>query len=114
MDVSWIGPSVYVDGHPVAEMDYQILEAFRYRERIIVLLDPDSAPGNVGVFQNLAGVDLAAGEVAWVASLPSSYSGDCYVSINLDRDHLIAVSWSGWKVGIDPSTGFIVEREFLK
>jgi hypothetical protein len=51
--------------------------------------------------------------VAWTAATPED-GHDSYVDVRWNRSELVANSWSGWFVVLDPSTGAILRREFAK
>lgn len=80
------------------------------RKTCIVLLDPDQKNG---IFQNLVAVDVN-GCILWKAELPDSTGGDVYLDVNFQGDLLVAHSWSGFKVVIDPESGRILSKEFTK
>ncbi|GJM38013.1 MAG: hypothetical protein DHS20C19_13800 [Acidimicrobiales bacterium] len=80
----------------------------------VVLLDPDAELRPYGQFENLFAIS-PGGERAWLARLPTSSTGDCYLSAALSSDgDLEATSFSGYRVVIDPRTGGIVESTFTK
>jgi outer membrane protein assembly factor BamB len=62
---------------------------------------------------NLVCVDCD-GQVVWQASLGSLSSPDAFVSLELVGDELLANSWAGWCVAIDPTTGDIRGVKFTK
>lgn len=82
-------------------------------EAAIVLLDP---PGGQGRIRNLVKV-LRDGRVAWRGELPPQDSTDCFVSVDIGPDldrHVIAGTWSGYSVRLDPTTGRLLSQKFTK
>lgn len=55
----------------------------------------------------------ADGSVTWQA-LPSEGEQDAWVAVQLSGDILRCSSWSCWLVGIDASTGAVIDRHFTK
>jgi outer membrane protein assembly factor BamB len=62
---------------------------------------------------NLVCVDCD-GQLVWKLSVGSLSSPDAFVSLELVGDELVANSWAGRRVGIDPLTGDIRGAEFTK
>jgi hypothetical protein len=56
----------------------------------------------------------ADGSVVWRAELPTHWSADYYVDVDLVEDVIHAGSWSGFDVVIDPATGRILSKQFTK
>lgn len=79
-------------------------------DRAIVLLE--ATPGYRPV-QNIVLIDRQ-GEVRWRAELPTSGGGESYTSFSQDGRGLVAQSWSGHKVVLDPGSGRILSRTFNK
>jgi len=52
------------------------------------------------------------GNIVWKAELPQSH--DTFVSFQKTAEGLIANTWSGYRIRLDPATGKIVERQFVK
>lgn len=63
-------------------------------------------------FENLLRIH-PDGAIAWRAALPDP-TDDAYVGMAWEDGVLVAGSWSGYKVTIDPSTGRILTRTFVK
>src|SRR5581483_6558759 len=63
-------------------------------------------------FQNLLRV-RADGSIRWRAELPDP-TDDAYVGFEWDGRDLVAGSWSGFRVVLDPATGHIVSAIFVK
>lgn len=40
--------------------------------------------------------------------------GDAWVEMRLEADRLLANSWNGWLVHIDPATGAVLDRQLVK
>ena len=72
----------------------------------IVLLDADDLDERR---RNLVLVDVT-GRTAWRAELPSEDEVDRYVGVNVKRSVVVARSWSGYRVQLDPESGRILER----
>ncbi|HSQ65776.1 MAG TPA: hypothetical protein VLM85_21290 [Polyangiaceae bacterium] len=77
----------------------------------IVLLDPDVQLRSH--FENVVCVDPHGG-VVWRASLPTSGNDDCYLALAYEGGALVANSWSGFRVRIDPRGGRILDAVFTK
>lgn len=93
-------------GYPV-----KVLIPLPGQDGCIVLCDPDSKLG--GHFENVLRI-AGDGSVLWRAPLPSSASDDCYTALRYDSDALVAYSWSGHRVCIDPKSGRILGSTFTK
>lgn len=76
----------------------------------IVLLDYMAGPKN---FANLLRV-RADGTVAWQASPPDESGNDAFVEFRWDGDELVANSWSGFRLRLDPATGVVRGQAFVK
>jgi len=64
--------------------------------------------------QNLVRVDRR-GSVVWRADTPDASAGDSWVSVeDAGEGRLMATSWSGWRVRLNPETGEIAARQFVK
>jgi outer membrane protein assembly factor BamB len=101
--VRWHGKPL---GRPVEEV-----EGIPGAPRAVVLLDYMAGPP--GPAENLVCVDCD-GQVAWRARLPTDSSTDAYVSFELVGGQLVAHSWSGHRVVIDPATGDVRDSKFTK
>lgn len=53
------------------------------------------------------------GSTGWKA-LPPAGEADTWTSVRLDGDEVIASSWSGWRVHLNPVTGAETGRHFTK
>jgi hypothetical protein len=62
---------------------------------------------------NLVCVD-DGGSVVWRAELPVHSGDDIYVDADVRSGALIAISWSGYRVTINPFSGEITSRLFTK
>lgn len=77
----------------------------------IALLDPPVGGGRV---RNLVRITSAA-EVVWRGELPQAGSTDAFVSLDTDIDGVVLAStWTGCRVRIDPATGGLLSQEFTK
>jgi hypothetical protein len=77
---------------------------------MIVLLDYMAGPKN---FANL--IRLAPdGRVVWRLAPPEGPTNDAYVDLRWRGDELVANSWSGYLVRIDPASGRMTSSEFVK
>lgn len=94
------------------EADVASLLAIPATADALVLLDYMSKRG---AFANLIRIG-PDGEIRWRAQLPSADSTDAYVEFDYDDDgdFVVAQSWTGHSVVIDPSSGKIIERKFVK
>lgn len=81
---------------------------------VVVLYDPDAGLSRPGQFENLRAYDSEGVEV-WRASLPSSASSDCFVSLAGGGPLTVgATSFSGYRLTLEAGTGAVVESEFRK
>jgi hypothetical protein len=94
------------DGMPV--LDLRVASDGR---SAIALLEPPAGGGRV---RNLVGV-LASGEVAWRGELPEVGGTDAFVALDIGMDGVIlAATWMGYRVRLDPVTGRLLGQEFTK
>ena len=110
--VEFLGDTLIVDSRR-RTMPNPIDDAFALGELIILLFAPDSIPGSFGQFPNLVAIDSATGQQVWQAELPTSYTGDRYYKIS-SHDPLVAYSVKSFVCTIDPATGRVVDKEFVK
>lgn len=75
----------------------------------ILLLDPDGSKQTV--FRNLLRVDRD-GNPKWIAELPGA--PDAFMDIRLEEGRLVAGTWSGFNVQIDPHSGRQLAQVFVK
>lgn len=94
-----------LDGYPV----WKAL-AIPNSDDCIVLLEYWARPEYP--FQNLLRIGRD-GSIRWRAQLPD-IGADAYISIRLTEHELMASSWSGFRVVLDPETGSICSQEFTK
>ena len=92
-------------------LEHPVERAIVTGDRLIVLFDPGSGPGDQA-FANVKAYDLQ-GRPLWTAELPTGGSGDCYMNLSGGR-RLTAWSWSCYQCHLDPETGRITERQFTK
>jgi hypothetical protein len=113
------GDIIRIDGHPT-RMDYMVRDAFWAHDRVIVLLDPDAYLDNPAFgaqrrksrkpVQNLRAYS-PAGELLWQAEQPEF--ADHYYRIE-SREPLVALSFSAFRCDIDPESGRILRKHYLK
>lgn len=119
MSISFNGSTLVINDRTLS-LKYAIRDAFALNGRIIVLLDPDSylatssygkdrRRGNKPVHNLLA--LSSGGQLLWEAEFPEQ--ADYYYRVSSKRP-LTALSFSSFRCEIDPQTGAIVAREFLK
>jgi hypothetical protein len=119
MNVSFQGQKLIVDGKSV-EMAWPILDAFALGERIVVLFDPDAYLLNpdykarrrqgADAIRNLCAFSRT-GEKLWAAEFPEN--SDYYYKIS-SQTPLLANSFSSFRCEINPDTGRIKSKTFLK
>ena len=80
-------------------------------EECIVLLD--YAQGPARDFENVIRC-RSDGSVVWRAELPVPASNDAYTAVQWADQGLTAYSWSGFSAVLDPATGHIITRTFVK
>lgn len=78
-------------------------------ERCLILID--SMASEQQVFQNLLCTERS-GKVVWEAELVCQ--PDSFVKFEMTANGLIAWTWSGWNLRLDPVTGKTIEQEFTK
>jgi hypothetical protein len=103
-----------VDGSLHWQGDYQGMEVVAVvpadsNSTCIILLEPTAS--KQPTFQNLLRVDHG-GNIVWKAELPGSH--DVFADVQMKADGLYAHSMSGYLLKLDPSTGRILERTFVK
>ncbi|HEY0259683.1 MAG TPA: hypothetical protein VGC18_07520 [Lacisediminihabitans sp.] len=77
----------------------------------LALLDPPAGGGRV---RNLVRITSAA-EVVWRGELPQAGATDAFVSLDTDIDGVVLAStWTGYRVRLDPATGRLLSQEFTK
>lgn len=112
LDISFTGETLTV-GDRRFRLPYPVDEAFERLGVVIVLYAPDSLSQRFGQFANLVAIDPATGEQRWAAELPTTSSGDRYYSVS-SRKPLVAYSVKSFVCTLDPATGRIIGREFVK
>jgi len=111
MIISISGRTLHIDGRSF-DLEYSIAEAFELPGRVIVLFDEAAYTEKFGQFQNLIALK-ETGELLWKAELPTTTSGDRYYKI-AERHPLVAYSIYSYNCEIDPATGKIKARTFIK
>ena len=112
-------PGVFQDWHVLTVSDGMTVQNRTRRDvvtsiklsfgRRVDLLNPDSSQG--GSFENLCCVD-ARGKLIWRAPLPSE--NDTFVALEGSENLIIATTWSGYRITIDPESGIVKSTEFVK
>jgi outer membrane protein assembly factor BamB len=78
-------------------------------ERCVILLDRTA--NKQEVFENLLCVD-SSGTVVWKADLPEK--PDVFVKIAIAGGVLRAWTWSCWMLKLEPQSGKVIEKQFVK
>ncbi len=87
-------------------------DAFVLDGLLVVLYVPSSESGKVGQFNNLVALG-ESGEPVWIAELPTTETADCYYRVR-SRTPLVVLSVKSFVCTLDPATGQIIEKEFVK
>lgn len=113
------GDIIKVDGRPT-RMEYMVRDAFWAHGRAIVLLDPNAYLDHPAYgqqrrssrkpVQNLRAYS-PAGELLWQAEQPEF--ADHYYRIE-SHEPLVALSFSAYRCDIDPESGRILSKHYLK
>jgi len=113
------GNRLVIDGESLMT-EFPIQSAVELGERVVVLLDPDSCLGDPAYgkdrrrgsnpVRNLRAYSRS-GELLWEADFPEP--ADYYYRL-VSSDPLVALSFSSYECEVDPDTGKIVGRRFLK
>jgi len=109
--ISHSGNTLTIDGRD-HHFAYPVESAVECDGRVVVLFDPNAFHERFGQFENVVGLS-SSGEVLWKAELPTSRSGDRYYRLACDRA-LTAASVYSFVCELDPATGRIVRKEFVK
>lgn len=109
--VAFSGSVLSIGGRTV-RLDYPIQHAVALGDSVIVLYDPDAYQLKFGQFPNLEAF-TPRGQKLWTAELPTTTTGDRYYEL-LSGDPLLAHSFSSFRCEIDPASGKIVQKTFLK
>lgn len=56
----------------------------------------------------------ADGAVLWRAALPANTGPDSFIDMAVDGDDIRAVTWSGWAMWFDRTTGTVNKSVFVK
>ena len=112
-----IGPvEIHIDSVIVGDQrfmtQYPVQNAFVLDDRLLVLYLPSSMPGKIGQFSNLVAFDNEA-NLVWTAELPTTETGDCYYRV-ISREPLIVNSVRSYQCTLDPDTGRLKSKVFLK
>ena len=117
--VTFQGKTLIVDGTPLV-LPYAVRDAFMLGDKVVVLLDPDSylsdpsygkdrRRGNSSL-HNLVAL-TCEGNLIWEAEFPEQ--ADYFYKV-ISRSPLCVLSFSSFRCEIDPQTGRILQKEFLK
>ena len=110
-DVNILGDVVVVGDRRI-RLTHPADDAFTLDDLLIVLYAPSSESGKVGQFANLVALNKG-GDLVWTAELPTTQTGDCYYRVT-SRLPLVANSVMSYVCTLDPTTGRIIDREFVK
>jgi hypothetical protein len=88
---------------------FDVVDAGRLGDGCVARLRSDA---KAGWFQNLVRIS-ADGSVIWRAQMPTNSSGEAYVQMRVEGEDLVAWSFTGLMVHLDPETGRIRSREFV-
>jgi len=110
-DLNCKNGSLYVRGREIP-LEHPVDYSFKWRDKIILMYDPDAIVEKFGQFQNLIAID-SNGEMHWTAELPTTKTGDRYTEISSENP-LIVNSFHSYVCEIDPETGKIVTKIFTK
>lgn len=81
------------------------------RSSVFVLLEPPIGGGRI---QNLVRVSRH-GLVEWHGELPMRQVTDAFVSLETDTEgHVLATTWSGYRVRLNPCSGRLEDEVFTK
>jgi len=119
MSLSFSGRSITIDGSTTA-LPWPVLQVAESASAVYVLLDPDSyiadpsykvsRRAGAPAVRNLLAFSKS-GQRLWEAELPEQ--ADYYYKV-ISVEPLIAYSFSSHRCEIDPNSGAIVRKEFLK
>jgi hypothetical protein len=119
MSISFQGKALVIDGHSI-ELAWPVLDAIEDAGKVFVLFDPDSYLSDPSykvtrrqgapAIKNLIAL-TKAGVKLWEAETPDS--SDYYYRLT-STEPLVANTFSSYRCEIDPDSGAIKKREFLK
>jgi len=109
--ISYDGNMLTADGKSY-ELEHRVADAIESNDRVVVLFDPDAYTAKFGQFPNLIAVSRE-GTKLWTAELPTTTSGDRYYRL-IRGESLRAASIYSFVCEIDPRTGRILRKEFVK
>jgi hypothetical protein len=109
--IGYDGNTLTIDGKSY-DLEHRIVDAVECQGGVAVLFDPAAYTAKFGQFANLVGLSCEGAKL-WTAELPSTTSGDRYYKLVRD-DKLRAASVYSFICDIDPRTGRIIRKEFLK
>jgi outer membrane protein assembly factor BamB len=92
---------------------HPIDEAFWVGDVVVLLYSPDSEHSKFGQFPNLIAVDPETGKQIWQAELPTTTTGDRYYNV-ATYEPLVVRSVKSFVCTIDPETGRIIDKQFVK
>jgi len=111
INISFSNNKVVIDGTDVP-LQYEVMDAFELKGKVVVLFDPDSFIPKFGQFKNLIAIDFS-GNLLWEAQLPTTESGDCYYKL-VSREPLKALSFKSYSCEINVSDGSVTSKDFTK
>jgi hypothetical protein len=90
-------------------VDIRLAVPIENGERCVLILDPDSSTRSR--FENMICIDRI-GDINWIAKLPTN--PDVFLDVQATDEGLVAKTWSGFKLILNPNTGAELERTFVK
>lgn len=118
--VAYEGKNLTID-QQVCSMPYEVREAFALKDKIIVLIDPNSYLTDPDYskerrrgdnpFRNLIALSLDGKAVLWEAEFPDKV--DYFYKI-ISKEPLVVNSFSSYRCEIDINTGKIIKKLFYK
>lgn len=119
MTISFHGNKLLIDGQSI-QMAWPVLDAREEKDKILVLLDPDSylldpnyrkrRRHGAPAIRNLVAI-TKSGVNLWEAELPET--SDFYYRLNTSNP-IVANSFSSYRCEINADNGTIVRKEFFK
>lgn len=109
--ISYEEKILIVDGESY-ELEHRVVDAIESNDRVVVLFDPDAYTAKFGQFPNLIAISRN-GRKLWTAELPTTTSGDRYYRL-VRGESLRAASIYSFVCDLDPRTGRILRKEFVK
>ncbi len=109
--IAYAGNTLTIDGQSY-ELEYKVIGAVEFEGAVIVLFEPGAYTAKFGQFPNLVGLSRE-GKRLWTAELPTTNSGDRFYRL-VPGSNLRAASVYSFVCDIDPRSGRIIRKEFVK